>query len=59
VSPKRQHMGVYVCFQPANFTAMHVAAFLWELLHHVRGHVILLWDRCQLDTFFVLEGLEL
>jgi putative transposase len=38
-------MGVYVCFQPANFTALHVAACLWELLHHVRGHVILLWDR--------------
>jgi hypothetical protein len=38
-------MGLYVAFQPVNFTAMHVAAFLRELLRHWRGHVILLWDR--------------
>jgi putative transposase len=38
-------MGVYVCFQPANFTAVHVADFLQELLQHLRGHVILLWDQ--------------
>jgi transposase len=45
VSPKRQHMGLYVAFQPVNFTAMHVAAFLRALLRHLRGHVILLWDQ--------------
>jgi transposase len=38
-------MGVYVCFQPANFTAVHVADFLRGLLPHLRGHVILLWDQ--------------
>lgn len=38
-------MGVYVCFQPANFTAMHVADFLRGLLQHLRGTVILLWDQ--------------
>jgi transposase len=38
-------MGLYVAFQPVNFTAMHVAAFLQELLRHLRGHVILLWDQ--------------
>jgi putative transposase len=38
-------MGLYVCLQPANFTAMHVAAFLRGLLRHLRGHVILLWDQ--------------
>jgi putative transposase len=38
-------MGLYVAFQPANFTAMHVAAFLRGLLRHLRGDVILLWDR--------------
>ena len=38
-------MGVYVCFQPANFTAVHVADFLRGLLQHLRGHVILLWDQ--------------
>jgi putative transposase len=45
VSPKRQPMGLYVCFQPANFTAVHVADFLRALLQHLRGHVILLWDQ--------------
>jgi hypothetical protein len=38
-------MGLYVAFQPVNFTAMHVAAFLRALLRHLRGHVILLWDQ--------------
>jgi putative transposase len=38
-------MGVYVAFQPVNFTAMQVAAFLRELLRHLRGHIILLWDQ--------------
>jgi putative transposase len=34
-----------VAFQPVNFTAMQVAAFLRELLRHLRGHIILLWDQ--------------
>jgi transposase len=38
-------MGWYVAFQPGTFTAMHVAAFRRELLRHLRGHVILLWDQ--------------
>jgi putative transposase len=38
-------MGLYVCCQPANFTAIHVAGFLRALLRHLRGHVILLWDQ--------------
>jgi transposase len=45
VSPKRQQLGLYVAFQPANFTAMHVAAFLRGLLRHLRGDVVLLWDQ--------------
>jgi hypothetical protein len=45
VSPRRQHLGWYLCFQPANFTASHVATFLRGRLHHLRGHVLLLWAR--------------
>ena len=45
VSPKRQHLGRYLCFQPHNFQAVDVAAFLRTLLRHLRGPVILLWDR--------------
>jgi len=45
VSPQRQHLGLYVCFQPYNFKAIDIADFLRTLLRHLRGHVILLWDR--------------
>jgi putative transposase len=45
VSPKRQHLGLYLRFQPANFQAVHVADFLRALLRHLRGPVIVLWDR--------------
>jgi putative transposase len=38
-------MGLYVYFQPTNFTARHVAAVLRGLLRHLRGPVILLWDQ--------------
>ena len=38
-------MGLYVRFQQNNFKAVHVATFLRQLLHHLRGHVILLWDQ--------------
>lgn len=44
VSASRAHMGLYVRFQQDNFKALHVAKFLRQLLRHLRGHVILLWD---------------
>jgi putative transposase len=58
VSPKRQHMGLYVCFQPANFTAIHVAAFLRGLLRHVRGHVLLLWDRGSIHKGSAIKEIQ-
>jgi transposase len=48
VSPKRQHVGLYVRFQPHNFKAVDVADFLRALLRHVRGPIILLWDRSSI-----------
>jgi transposase len=45
VSPKRQHLGLYIRFQPHNFQALDVAAFLRALLRHLRGPIILRWDR--------------
>jgi transposase len=38
-------MGLYVRFQQENFHAGDVASFLCQLLHHLRGPVILLWDQ--------------
>ncbi len=49
-------MGLYVCFQPANFTAVHVADFLRALLQHLRGHVILLWDRARMHRGRAIEA---
>jgi transposase len=36
---------MYIRFQPRNFQALDVADFLRALLRHLRGHLILLWDR--------------
>jgi transposase len=48
VSPKRQHLGLYIRFQPWNFQASDVADFLRTLLRHLRGPIILLWDRSSI-----------
>jgi len=44
VSAHRKHMGLYVRFRQENFHAIDVARFLRQLLRHLRGPVILLWD---------------
>jgi transposase len=51
-------MGVYVCFQPANFTAVHVADFLRALLQHLPGHVILLWDQSSIHRGPAIEEVQ-
>jgi transposase len=38
-------MGLYIRWPSHNFKALDVAEFLRALLRHLRGHVILLWDR--------------
>jgi len=48
VSPIRQRIGLYARFQQDNFKAMHVAPFLRQLLRHMPGPVILLWDQGQI-----------
>lgn len=48
VSPIRRHIGLYARFQQDNFKAMHVAPFLRQLLRHLPGPVILLWDQGQI-----------
>lgn len=44
VSALRKRMGLYLRFQSRNFCAADVASFLRQLLGHLRGPVILLWD---------------
>jgi transposase len=47
-------MGLYARFQQDNFKALHVAAFLRQLLRHLRGHVVLLWDGGRAHTGSVI-----
>lgn len=58
VSAQRKHMGIYVRFRQENFLAVHVAEFLRNLLHHLRGNVILLWDRGPIHKGPIIQELR-
>ena len=46
ISPKKRRLGLYCRFHPnKNIRAPQVVQFLEHLLRHLRGHVVLLWDR--------------
>lgn len=46
ISPQRRRLGLYVALDPnANITAAVVVDFLRALRHHIRGPLILIWDR--------------
>jgi len=46
ISPGRRHLGLYLHWHPdKNITGTEVIAYLHDLLRHLRGHVILVWDR--------------
>jgi putative transposase len=44
VSPQRQRLGLYCLFYTDNIRQEEVCLFLRELLRHVRGEVIVVWD---------------
>ena len=59
VSAKLKHMGLYVRFQRENFHASDVAKFLRILLKHLKGHIVVLWDRAQIHKGpFIKEVLK-
>jgi len=58
VSPKRQHMGLYLRIQPRNFQALDVADFLRALLRHLRGPIIVRWDRGQIHRGPAIEAVR-
>lgn len=46
VSPAARRLGLYFATAPGGyFTADRVAAFLRDLLRHLRGKVVVVWDR--------------
>jgi len=45
VSPKRRRLALYLHLRTHNLTGLDVRVFLTHLLRHLRGPVVLLWDR--------------
>lgn len=45
VSPRRRRVNLYMHLYPDNLTHLEVTRFLRDLLRHLRGAVILIWDR--------------
>ena len=45
VSPKRRRLALYLHLRTRNLTGLDVRAFLTHLLRHLRGPIVLLWDR--------------
>ena len=48
VSPERQRLGLYYQWHHHNIRQIEVCGFLSHLLRHLRGPVIVLWDRLWL-----------
>ncbi len=44
VSPRTRRFGLYFQLHDDNLHALEVCGFLRELLRHLRGHVIVIWD---------------
>ena len=51
-------MGLYFRWQPHNCKAIDVAAFLRVLLRHLRGHVIVVWDRGRIHRGPAIETVQ-
>lgn len=45
VSPTRRRVGLYYQWHHHNIRELEAVAFLRHLLRHLRGHVVLIWDR--------------
>ena len=51
VSPQHRHLALYLCLATNRaFNGLDVRAFLQALLRHLRGAVVLLWDRGTIHT---------
>jgi len=44
ISPKRRRLGLYFRLHAKNISSDEVQDFLWYLLKHLRGPVIIIWD---------------
>jgi transposase len=58
VSPKHQHLGLFLRFEPQNFQAVHIAAFLRALFRHMQGPIILLWEQGSIHRGPAIEAVR-
>jgi transposase len=45
ISPRRQRLGLYMHHHPGNLTTVEVSVCVRDLLRHLRGPVVLVWDQ--------------
>ena len=50
ISPKRRRLGLYFRLHAKNISSDEVHDFLWYLLRHLRGHVIVIWDGASIHN---------
>jgi len=48
VSPKRRRLTLFIQFRKRDLNGLDVRAFLKDLLRHLRGPLVLLWDRAPI-----------
>jgi hypothetical protein len=60
VSPKHQHLSLYLRCQPRNFQVIDVSVsdFLRALLRHLPGHISLLWNRGSIHQGRAIEAVQ-
>ena len=50
ISPQRRWFGLYFKLHAKNISSDEVQDFLWHLLKHLRGHVIVVWDSAPIHN---------
>jgi transposase len=57
VSPRRHRLGLYYRISQTNIRQPQVCEFLRDLLHHLRGPVIILWDNGRIHKGPLIRAL--
>ncbi len=50
ISPQRKRLGFYFRLHAKNIARDEVEDFLWYLLKHLRGHVVVIWDGASIHN---------
>jgi transposase len=58
VSPRRRRCGLYFLLSPKNIQHPEVCAFLRDLLRHLRGPVIVIWDNGTIHGGEAIRALQ-